>query len=52
MSVGVACHDPGSSEDEDVMEAADKAMYQAKGRGGNIVVVYGEDLENQESEQL
>ncbi len=52
VSVGVACHDPGSSEDEDVMEAADKAMYQAKGRGGNIVVVFGEDLENQESEQI
>ncbi len=51
VSVGVACHDPGSSEDEDVMEAADRAMYQAKGRGGNIVVVCGEDLENQESEQ-
>ena len=36
-SVGVASYDPASSVSEDVLEAADRAVYQAKAAGGNVV---------------
>jgi diguanylate cyclase (GGDEF)-like protein len=52
VSVGVACHDPGSSDQRDVLESADEALYQAKGMGGNVVVVAGEDRENRAQEQV
>lgn len=41
VSVGVACHDPHSDRARDVMEEADRALYAAKARGGNAVVVAG-----------
>lgn len=41
VSVGVACHDPHSDRVQDVMEEADRALYAAKARGGNAVVVAG-----------
>ncbi len=41
VSVGVACHDPHSDRAQDVMEEADRALYAAKARGGNAVVVAG-----------
>jgi diguanylate cyclase (GGDEF)-like protein len=41
VSVGVACHDPHSDRAQDVMEEADRALYAAKARGGNTVVVSG-----------
>ncbi len=41
VSVGVACHDPRSDQVQDVMEEADRALYSAKARGGNAVVVAG-----------
>ncbi len=41
VSVGVACHDPRGDSARDVMEEADRALYVAKARGGNKVVVAG-----------
>lgn len=43
-SVGVACHDPRSGDPGDPLRAADAALYEAKARGGNRVVVAGEQL--------
>ena len=43
-SVGVACHDPRSGDPGDPLRAADAALYEAKARGGNTVVVAGEQL--------
>lgn len=43
VSVGVACHDPADTTVEDAMARADQALYQAKARGGNMVVAWGHD---------
>jgi diguanylate cyclase (GGDEF)-like protein len=43
VSVGVASHDPQSEPVADVLKEADRALYDAKGRGGNAVVVAGLD---------
>jgi len=40
-SVGVAVHDPRRAGGEDILEAADKALYRAKARGGNVVETQG-----------
>jgi len=44
VSVGVACHDPRDESTQDAMGRADQALYQAKARGGNMVVAWGHDL--------
>jgi len=43
VSVGVACHDPKDTTVDDAMNRADQALYQAKARGGNMVVAWGHD---------
>jgi diguanylate cyclase (GGDEF)-like protein len=43
VSVGVACHDPKDTTVDDAMSRADQALYQAKARGGNMVVAWGHD---------
>ena len=46
VSIGVACHDPRSDQREDVLEQADRALYQAKAVGGNAVMVAGRQATN------
>ena len=44
-SLGVALFGgEGPEKDQEVFGAADRALYRAKGRGGNTVVVAGEEL--------
>ncbi len=43
VSVGVACHDPKDTTVDDAMNRADQALYQAKARGGNMVVAWGHE---------
>jgi diguanylate cyclase (GGDEF)-like protein len=38
LSIGVAAHDPEHPVKQDVLERADRALYQAKAAGGNAVV--------------
>jgi diguanylate cyclase (GGDEF)-like protein len=44
VSVGVASHDPAEHATQDAMSRADQALYQAKARGGNMVVAWGHEL--------
>jgi diguanylate cyclase (GGDEF)-like protein len=46
VSIGVACHDPTAEELGDVLREADRALYQAKARGGNRVVVAANESTN------
>jgi diguanylate cyclase (GGDEF)-like protein len=51
VSIGVACHDPRADELRDVLREADRALYQAKARGGNRVVVAESESTNVAREQ-
>lgn len=42
ISLGVALFPQHGTTKEELIRAADRALYAAKGRGGNCVVVYGE----------
>jgi len=42
-SIGVACY-PRLKTARELLEAADTAMYQAKAKGGNEVVIWGEEV--------
>src|SRR6185503_1427930 len=37
VSIGVAAHDPQEGASPDILDAADRALYRAKARGGNAV---------------
>lgn len=50
VSVGVACHDPRDTAPQDAMGRADQALYQAKARGGDMVVAWGHDLKLRKTE--
>ncbi len=47
-SIGVAFNSPELSSGEDLLRRADVAMYMAKGRGGNCVVAYEQELSDQD----
>lgn len=52
MSVGIA-HSPGAADEPtDLLNASDRAMYQAKGDAGVRVVVYDEELRRRAEEQV
>jgi diguanylate cyclase (GGDEF)-like protein len=42
ISIGVACREPGMAADENMVEAADKALLAAKGAGRNRVCVFSQ----------
>jgi PleD family two-component response regulator len=48
MSFGIACHQPGSefASAEDLLVAADQALYRAKAAGRDRVAVHGKLREN------
>jgi len=48
VSVGVAMYDPGMQSVEDLLAAADHALYQAKRAGRNQVRVFGERVDTGE----
>ena len=52
VSVGVACHDPRVADPGDVLNKADEALYQAKARGGNRVVVWGRESSKEPRSEL
>ena len=38
VSIGIAGFNPRSPSRDDILEAADRALYQSKAKGGNVVV--------------
>ena len=51
-SIGVAVSEPGSLFSDDLVTMADAAMYQAKARGGNQLVLFDQVLRARMSENL
>ncbi|HVB19451.1 MAG TPA: EAL domain-containing protein [Acidimicrobiales bacterium] len=51
-SIGVAVSEPGARLSDDLVTMADAAMYQAKARGGNQLVLFDEVLRARMSEHL
>lgn len=51
MSVGACLADPGDSM-EMATEMADAALYMAKARGRNMVVVFDKDMRGDERRQM
>lgn len=43
MSAGVCAYEPGMESAEELIAAADRALYRAKARGGDCVVVWPGD---------
>ena len=46
VSVGIACQRPGDEVAGSALRNADRALYQAKARGGNVVVAWGHEPTN------
>lgn len=52
ISIGVSLYPQDGTEAETLLRNADRAMYRAKGDGGNTVRFYAEDMNNRAMERL
>lgn len=52
LSLGIASFPEHGSGGEEILERADKALYLAKEKGRNRVVIYGEDQAAEDGQQL